>query len=84
MGLFPGLDMVAAIYSGVLASTATPSNISCPSGTCTWPLTPSIAVCGGCVNTTYTQKCYNSTGLGFCDYALPSGSVATLAEPSMI
>ncbi|TKA56740.1 hypothetical protein B0A55_12388, partial [Friedmanniomyces simplex] len=44
----PPYDFVAAFYSGVLSGGIAPLTAPCPSGNCTWPLTPSLAVCGGC------------------------------------
>jgi hypothetical protein len=93
----PPLDMVASIYSGVLSGGAAPLASNCPTGNCTWPLTPSLAVCGGCVNTTYSgPDCFCSDSNGppwanvttdcpvaeqtWCNYTLPSGSVATLSN----
>ena len=50
----PPPEMISAIYSGILTSTTEPSLADCPSGNCTWPLTSSLAVCGGCADSTYT------------------------------
>ena len=42
-------DMTAAVYSGIYgSSTPTQDLFTCPSGNCTYPLTPSLAVCGEC------------------------------------
>lgn len=76
--------MIAAVYSGVLTESVTALPAHCPTGNCTWPLTPSLAVCGGCVPSSYqTIHCpshCNETRSDscFCTYKLPSGSQATL------
>lgn len=43
-------DMLAAVYSGIYGTSTTLSQdlFSCPSGNCTYPLTPSLAVCSQC------------------------------------
>ena len=87
----PPLQMVAALYDGALRGGIAPPAVSCPSGNCTWPLTPSLAICGGCIETNYVNRfcfdpyeCNNSTGYCvpqpdvFCNYTLPSGSVAMI------
>ncbi|KAL9063067.1 MAG: hypothetical protein Q9157_008444 [Trypethelium eluteriae] len=47
-----GLDVsaMAAINSGILSSNVTPVTASCPSGDCSWPTTPTIGVCGACID----------------------------------
>jgi hypothetical protein len=68
--------MKAAIYNGMLTENIPPLTASCPTGNCTWPVTPSVAVCGACSESTYERSC-NVTN---CNYILPSGNVATLAN----
>jgi len=48
--------MIGAVYSGILTPNAQPLQASCPTGNCTWPSTSTLAVCGGCLNSTYTLK----------------------------
>jgi hypothetical protein len=68
--------MKAAIYNGMLTENIPPLTASCPTGNCTWPVTPSMAVCGACSEPTYERSC-NETN---CNCTLPSGNVATLAN----
>lgn len=68
--------MKAAIYNGMLTENISPVTASCPTGNCTWPVTPSMAVCGACSESKYEKSC-NAT---ICNYTLPSGNVATLAN----
>jgi hypothetical protein len=71
----PLLDMKAAVYSGMMTEGIGLLEANCPSGNCSWPLTPSIAVCGGCAPSTYTTTSCNSS---YCNYTMASGSVSTL------
>lgn len=75
--------MKAAIYNGMLTDNVQPLTASCPSGNCSWPLTPSLAVCGGCVPAKYLKTCSGDgvkySGKNFCAYTMPSGSVANLS-----
>ena len=57
----------------------------CPTGNCTWPTTPSIAVCGACSNTRYQQSCdlteeAGSTDIPSCHFKMPSGNIANLTD----
>ncbi|KAL9084301.1 MAG: hypothetical protein Q9165_008129 [Trypethelium subeluteriae] len=47
-----GLDVSAkaAINSGILSANVTPVTASCPTGDCSWPTTPTIGVCGACID----------------------------------
>jgi len=65
------LTMKAAIYNGMLSENTAPISAPCPTGNCTWPLTPSMAVCGECSNSTYSTFCNLTT----CTYTMPSGTV---------
>ena len=71
----PLLDMKAAVYSGMMTEGVGLLEANCPSGNCSWPLTPSMAVCGGCAPSTYTTTSCNSS---HCNYTMASGSVSTL------
>ncbi|KAF2149644.1 hypothetical protein K461DRAFT_315616 [Myriangium duriaei CBS 260.36] len=65
---------VAALYSGVLAGPTFPATPSCLTGNCSWPLTPTLAVCGACKDSTFTKG--NCSDLN-CDYTLASGATVT-------
>ncbi len=74
----PGLQLPfslrASIYNGMLNDAIAPITASCPTGNCTWPITPSLAICGQCSPSTYKIHCNNSV----CNYTMPSGSIVTL------
>ena len=83
------LTMKAAVSNGILTEGIRPVTASCPTGMCSWPLTPTLAICGGCVKSIYQTKCFPSsckdTSSGEetcidagCKYTMPSGSIATL------
>lgn len=77
--LEPSLAIKAAAYNSVLTSSGSPLTASCPTGNCTWPTTPSLAVCGGCTNITWERNCREETAE--CNYYLPSsGEVANLTN----
>ena len=47
-----GLDISAkaAINNGISSANLTPIQAFCPSGDCSWPTTPTIGVCGACID----------------------------------
>ena len=71
------LYLKASVYSGMLGDNITAVESSCPTGNCTWPITPSLAVCGGCAPSTYDLNCEGSR----CNYTMPSGTVISLINP---
>ena len=68
----PLLNMKAAIYNGFMTPNIDPVLASCPSGNCTFPPTPSLAICGDCAPITYSLDACNSTQ---CNYTTPAGSI---------
>ena len=74
--------MVGAIYSGALGVKISPLEAECPSGNCTWPTTPSMAICGECVPSTFTTVDCTDAGDGRCTYEMPSGDRVNLTDPN--
>lgn len=72
--------MVAAIYSGTLSADIQLLQAECPSGNCTWPSTPSMAVCGECVPSTFEVYSCPPVTPGYCNYTLPSGDSFILSD----
>lgn len=79
--------MKAATYNGVLTSNVPPIRATCSTGNCTWPVTPSLAICGECIRSTYEISCNSNTDSSMnlsvgihspCFYTLPSGMQANL------
>jgi hypothetical protein len=69
--------MLSGIYSGMLSSGTRPVLATCPTANCTWPITPSVAVCGACAESTFGSVGCNSIGRS-CNYTLPSGQSTQL------
>ena len=61
----------------MLSDGITPIAANCPTGNCTWPVTPSLAICGECSPSTYEIHCSNVS----CKYTMPSRSTMTLINP---
>ncbi|CAJ2500554.1 Uu.00g034070.m01.CDS01 [Anthostomella pinea] len=66
-----GLSTKAAIYDGVIAGTLSDLPVSCATANCTWPIYPSLAVCGNCTESLHRTSCDVETG---CNYTMPSGT----------
>ncbi|KAL2209850.1 hypothetical protein CC79DRAFT_463897 [Sarocladium strictum] len=49
-------EMRMAIFNGFMATSIDWPQVTCPSGNCTWPVVPTLGVCGTCVNVTETLK----------------------------
>lgn len=83
-GSFPPLAFKAAAYNSALTASSTTLIADCPTGNCTWPTTPSLAVCGGCVNSTWDISCGQIESDGesqsVCQYHLPSGEIANISD----
>lgn len=52
MSVSPAMKM--AVYNGFMSNSVDWPQVVCPSGNCTWPIIPTLGVCGACVNTTDT------------------------------
>jgi hypothetical protein len=65
--------MTASISNGILTPGIANLPVFCSTGNCTWPIIPTLAVCGACTTETYATSC-NSTN---CNYTLPDRTVAT-------
>jgi hypothetical protein len=69
--------MLSGIYSGMLSNGVRSVQANCPTANCTWPVTPSVAVCGACAESTYEPVGCDSTSM-LCNYTLPSGHTTQL------
>ncbi|KAK2627651.1 hypothetical protein QTJ16_002297 [Diplocarpon rosae] len=63
--------MRAAIYNGILAQDIQPLSVPCSTGNCTWPIVPSLGVCGECSASSFRTSC-NAT---YCNHTMPTGTV---------
>ncbi|KPI43513.1 uncharacterized protein AB675_7182 [Cyphellophora attinorum] len=68
----PTLNIKAAAYAGFLADSVEDYQVACQTGNCTFPATPSVAVCGSCVPTTNSMGACNETS---CSYKTSTGTV---------
>lgn len=75
----------------MLGTGVLPIQVSCPTANCTWPVTPSIGVCGGCVQADFVPMGCNASCLTdsidckyskgkYCEYRLQSGNTAHLYD----
>lgn len=82
----PDWPTVAAIYNGILASNMTYLPLPCNTGNCTYPVVPSLGVCGECqpLNWSTSIGCFNNTFASetgtTCNYTLPDGQDITVFE----
>ncbi|KAI1752198.1 hypothetical protein F4782DRAFT_547139 [Xylaria castorea] len=60
-----------AIYDGIIAVTVSDVLVSCETSNCTWPIFPSLAVCGACTESLFNTSCDSEKG---CSYSMPSGT----------
>lgn len=55
------MTLKAAVITGALLQNIQPITASCPTGNCTWPLAPSLAICGACTEYSYYQtRCFQN------------------------
>ncbi|KAJ2975798.1 hypothetical protein NUW58_g8257 [Xylaria curta] len=65
------LSTKAAIYDSLVAAAISDLPLFCETGNCTWPITPSLAVCGACAESLFSTSCDAEKG---CSYSMPSGT----------
>jgi hypothetical protein len=79
-GRIPDWPTYAAIYNGILASNMSYIPVPCATGNCTWPVIPSLGICGSCTSLNWTMSgdCgadpdTSSSNDSLCNYTLPDG-----------
>ncbi|KAI1353416.1 hypothetical protein F5Y01DRAFT_312910 [Xylaria sp. FL0043] len=66
------LSTKAAVYDGIIATTSISDvPVFCETESCSWPIFPSLAVCGACTESLFSTSCDPQGG---CSYAMPSGT----------
>lgn len=68
-------DIKLSILNGAMGSakeTIDPPQVNCPSGNCTWPLIPTLGVCGACIDATPSLQ-LEETADRFCNLTSPLG-----------
>ncbi|KAF2148019.1 hypothetical protein K461DRAFT_298124 [Myriangium duriaei CBS 260.36] len=69
------MEIAAATYSGTVADDHLPPHAQCSVGECTWPPTPSLAICGACERSNFAiDTCSENS----CNYTLASGLMVLL------
>lgn len=79
----PTLAGKSAVRTGFFADSVSIPNIACSTGNCTWPVVPSLAVCGACTPTTYTNSCdttVDNSKWHFCNYTMESGTTVSVSN----
>ncbi|RFU34989.1 hypothetical protein B7463_g1356, partial [Scytalidium lignicola] len=73
-----GLEMKAALYGGIFQSATPYPSFKCSSGSCTWPLYSSLAICSLCTDLTpqLTLRCDPRST--WCNVTLPYDNVPML------
>ncbi|ETI21102.1 hypothetical protein G647_07446 [Cladophialophora carrionii CBS 160.54] len=66
------LKLKSDVYNGIMNQNQTQLPLTCSTGNCTWPVIPTVAVCGACVDLTanITEQCSDDC----CNYTLPNGA----------
>ena len=71
----PPLNVLAPVYQGLFSGGVQPVQAACLSGNCTYPHTPSLAICGACAPIDYHQtSCTNNNVNPMCNYTTAAGS----------
>ena len=73
------LSANAAIISSVIDVNASVPLATCPSGNCTWPTTPTIAMCSTCTNLTLSSV----QGLTNVTYSAPWGDLVNTGDENV-
>ncbi|KAF9876936.1 hypothetical protein CkaCkLH20_05782 [Colletotrichum karsti] len=72
------LSTKAAVYSGILSVDVVKLDVPCASINCTWPLTPTLAVCGECHSMQVEVMCTDKSQS--CLYSMASGTSLDIAH----
>ncbi|OLN92819.1 hypothetical protein CCHL11_06705 [Colletotrichum chlorophyti] len=67
----------AAVYSGILSVDVRELDVDCAFANCTWPIIPTLAVCGECNLMSVITICTDKSHA--CLYSLPSGTSAYIS-----
>lgn len=82
----PTLPAKAAIRNSFFASSISGLSIPCSTSNCTWPVVPSLAVCGECTDVSYTRNCVTLSNLSStqsCTYTMESGTSVTVLDEEL-
>lgn len=65
------IESLAAIYNGLLSNTVPDVQISCATGNCTWPVIPTVAMCGACMD--LKSQVLKTCDIQQCTWQMPGG-----------
>lgn len=65
------MESLAAIYNGLLSNTVPDLQIPCATGNCTWPIVPTVAMCGACVD--FKDLIIKTCDRKYCTWQIPGG-----------
>nr|XP_036581537.1 uncharacterized protein CTRU02_08587 [Colletotrichum truncatum]KAF6789888.1 hypothetical protein CTRU02_08587 [Colletotrichum truncatum] len=68
----------AAVYSGILSVDVTELDVECSAVNCTWPIIPTLAVCGECNTISVDTMCTDKSQM--CLYRMSSGTSLDVAQ----
>ncbi|KAL2882136.1 hypothetical protein SGCOL_002398 [Colletotrichum sp. CLE4] len=61
------------MYNGFMSTEVSLPQVTCPTGNCTWPIVPTVGVCGSCVDLTSEIK-INRSSSAYCIVTAPDGA----------
>jgi hypothetical protein len=63
------------MYNGIISETIDDVPISCATGNCTWPIIPTLGICGACMDMRpqLEYECSGSTDSDECWFSIPGG-----------
>ena len=61
----------STVMNSILQSDASLPSASCPTDNCTWPVTPTLAVCSECMDTNATASYSSNSTCNITTYSLP-------------
>ena len=71
------LEVNAAITSAIMTPSPESLGVSCPTGNCTWPTQPTLAICGECsaIDSNISWACHESDAPYPCQGSIQPGNV---------
>ncbi|KAJ9616709.1 hypothetical protein H2200_000428 [Cladophialophora chaetospira] len=79
----PPIPVEAAVLSSLLATNTSQPVGRCPTGDCSWPLTPSLGVCGSCIDSTNQMSLNKPLLPDTAEYSISDALDKTLLDMSL-
>lgn len=76
---FTDVSTLAAIYKGIMSEAVDDVPISCATGNCTWPIVPTLGICGACIDMRDQLEfdCTGTSDSDSCYFSVPGGTNLT-------